>query len=208
MHIDSFEVIFFACLIPSIILHEIAHGWVALMFGDDTAKKAGRLTLNPLPHIDLFGTIILPAILVLIGAPAFGWAKPVPVDVSKLRKPRDQWVVVALAGPSVNIALATLAAIGFHLLDTPSMPVVVLRVLYYLGLANILLAVFNLLPIPPLDGSAVLERALPERWLPGYYRIRMALILVPLALFLLVPPVRDWFFNTEINLWDKVVGLG
>lgn len=178
------------------------------MFGDDTAKKAGRLTLNPLPHIDLFGTIILPAILVLIGAPAFGWAKPVPVDVSKLRKPRDQWVVVALAGPSVNIALATLAAIGFHLLDTPSMPVVVLRVLYYLGLANILLAVFNLLPIPPLDGSAVLERALPERWLPGYYRIRMALILVPLALFLLVPPVRDWFFNTEINLWDKVVGLG
>jgi hypothetical protein len=113
--ITSDEIILFCVLVPSIILHEIAHGWVALACGDDTAKRAGRLTLNPLAHIDPIGTIILPVILVLSGFGWFGYAKPVPVNVGRLRSPRNQGVLVSLAGPATNVVLAALAAVVFHL---------------------------------------------------------------------------------------------
>src|SRR2546423_4511052 len=102
-------VLLLAVLIPSVMLHEISHGAVALAFGDDTAKRAGRLTLNPIAHVDPFGTVILPLMLALSGAGMFGWAKPVPVDPSRLRNPRQQALLVSLAGPVTNIALALLA---------------------------------------------------------------------------------------------------
>ncbi|MFL6242489.1 MAG: site-2 protease family protein, partial [Acidimicrobiia bacterium] len=106
------RVVFFACLFLAIILHEISHGVVALFFGDDTAKRAGRLTLNPIPHIDPFGSIILPAMLTITGFGAFGWAKPVPVDPTKLRNPRRQMLYVGLAGPLSNFALMVVAAVA------------------------------------------------------------------------------------------------
>ena len=111
--ISTADVILFCVIVPSIILHEISHGWVALAFGDDTAKRAGRLTLNPIAHIDPIGTIVVPALMALSGLGMFGWAKPVPVNVGRLRHPRNETVVVSLAGPATNLLLAALAAVVF-----------------------------------------------------------------------------------------------
>ncbi len=191
MHVDSVTVIFFAALIAAIILHEISHGVVANLLGDDTAKRAGRLTLNPVPHVDPFGSIVLPVLGALTHVPVIGWAKPVPVNPSQLRGGRRDMLLVSLAGPGSNFALAALAALAarsqFHgsgsgfivIADLP------LRVLVPLLFAevNLFLGVFNFLPIPPLDGAALVERVLPRDWLPGWYRFRPYGILV---LFLLV----------------------
>src|SRR5690349_9223790 len=105
MRLDRFTVIYFVALVAAIILHEIAHGVVALFLGDDTARRAGRLTLNPVPHIDPFGSIVLPAMGALVGLPVIGWAKPVPVNPRQLRSPRCDMLVVALAGPGTNLLL-------------------------------------------------------------------------------------------------------
>src|ERR1700730_7715641 len=104
------EIIFFLVVIPSIILHEISHGWVARFFGDDTASRAGRLTLNPLAHVDPVGALIVPAIMALQSLGVFGWAKPVPVNTARLRSPRNQGVLVSLAGPATNMVLAAIGA--------------------------------------------------------------------------------------------------
>src|SRR5438477_12764256 len=111
MHLSRNTLLFLLALVPSVILHEVSHGAVALVFGDDTAKRAGRLTLNPLRHVDPFGTLILPAILVLAGAAPFGYAKPVPVNVGRLRRPRDHGLLVSLAGPATNLTLVALATV-------------------------------------------------------------------------------------------------
>ncbi|MHB8594239.1 MAG: site-2 protease family protein, partial [Acidimicrobiales bacterium] len=162
-HLNTFTILVFCALIPSVIIHEVSHGVVALAFGDDTAKRAGRLTLNPLPHIDPFGTIILPAMLALSGVGVFGWAKPVPVNVSRLRHPRNQHVVVALVGPAVNIVLAVVFGLGYRFLVPGTdkflaAPGQVLpgptwaQLVFVAGYINVILAVFNLIPLPPLDG--------------------------------------------------------
>lgn len=187
------QVLYFGCLVAAIILHEISHGVVALWFGDDTAKRAGRLTLNPIPHIDLFGSIILPAMLVIAGVGAFGWAKPVPVNPAKLRKPREHMLFVGLAGPGTNFLLMTIAALAARMfyepVVTPAGSIFFsdqpfgLQLLVAFALVNLLLGLFNLLPVPPLDGSSLIERVLPARWLPGWYRFRPYGFLV---LFLLV----------------------
>src|ERR1700732_5203445 len=119
MHISQLTVIYFFALIAAIILHEISHGVVALWFGDDTAKRAGRLTLNPIKHIDPFGTLILPALLSLSGVGAFGYAKPVPVNIGRLRHPRNESLIVSLAGPATNVLLALVSVVWLRYVRSP-----------------------------------------------------------------------------------------
>jgi Zn-dependent protease len=178
-----------AMLIPAlmvaIICHEVAHGWVALLLGDPTAKERRRLTLNPLRHVDPVGTVILPAALALMNLPIFGWAKPVPVNKWRLRNPRFGMMAVALAGPATNLVLATLGAVGLGLIGANPSGVLSLAwtELYWFVLINIFLAVFNLLPIPPFDGSHVVEGLLPPRAAQVYARLgRIGIPLVLLAL--------------------------
>ncbi len=176
---------FFLAIVPSIVLHEVSHGWVANYFGDPTAKENHRLTLNPLRHIDPFGTVLLPALLLFSGLPAFGFAKPVPVNVSRLRKPRSEGFMVSLAGPLMNIFLS---AIGFAICEYAihvSKNQFTLNVGVYFGLANLFLAAFNLLPIPPLDGSAIIEVFIPRRHLGSYYQMRARALPVLMVLLIL-----------------------
>ncbi len=200
------KVIFFAVLFPSVIVHEVSHGALALVFGDDTAKKAGRLTLNPLPHIDPFGTIILPALLLITTGTAFGWAKPVPIEPRRLRHPRNQTVLVSLVGPAVNIAIAVAAALIIRAFQVHPDDSLAIRVVFVAGIVNVVLAAFNLIPIPPLDGSAVVERALPDRLWPGYLRIRQYSMFILLALVLLLPGSLSLVFDPAIDLWQRLIG--
>ena len=176
---------FFLAIVPSIVLHEVSHGWVANYFGDPTAKENHRLTLNPLRHIDPFGTVLLRALLLVSGLPAFGFAKPVTVNIGRLRKPRSQALYVSLAGPLVNIVLS---AVGFGICEFAlhfDQSVFLLNVGVYFGLANLVLAAFNLIPIPPLDGSAIIERFIPNRHLPSYYHMRARALPVVMVLLIL-----------------------
>ena len=174
--------ILFGCLLVAIILHEVSHGVAALWCGDDTAKRAVRLTLNPIPHIDPFGSVLLPAMGALAGLPIFGYAKPVPVNPARMRHPRRDMVLVGLAGPATNLMLMTTAAIAARFLyhqgyglggaiDANTSDLLV-EIVFSFALVNLLLGLFNLLPIPPLDGSALLERMLPQEWLPTWYKFR------------------------------------
>ena len=157
-------------LIFAITVHEVAHGWVAMHLGDPTAKFAGRLTLNPIKHVDPLGTIILPFVMIVLssGQWAFGWAKPVPVAFHNLRNPRRDMVLVAAAGPAVNLAMAMFWAVLLsQRIDMDPNLVLsddwVIR-MSFIGIAiNVLLAVFNMLPIPPLDGGRVLAGLLPPQ---------------------------------------------
>jgi Zn-dependent protease len=190
VHVDSVTVIFFAGLIVAIILHEISHGVVAFLLGDNTAKEAGRLTLNPIPHIDPFGSIVLPVLGALTHLPVIGWAKPVPVTPSRLRNGRRDMLVVSLAGPGTNFALAFVAAVfarsqfhahGATFVIIGDLPMRVLIPLLFAEV-NLFLGIFNFLPIPPLDGASIVERVLPRDWLPAWDRFRPYGILVLFAL--------------------------
>lgn len=199
------DLLLLAVLVPSVILHEVSHGAVALGFGDDTAKRAGRLTLNPIAHVDPFGTLILPAVLILAGAQPFGYAKPVPVTVSNLRRPRDHNVLVALVGPAVNIVLAVVAALLLREMTFGRDPSLLLRALFFFGSVNVVLAAFNLLPIPPLDGSAVVERALPARWWPPYLKFRQYSMFLLFGIVLLFPDALSTVFDPALDLWFRLL---
>ena len=154
----------FAVLIFSVILHEIAHGYVAYRCGDMTAKLDGRLTLNPIPHIDPIGTLLLPLILRLVGSPvAFGWAKPVPVNWYNLRGGERSYMLVAVAGIVVNLTIALLGSAAIRLMAASGVGAAWIPILYVLVASNVLLALFNLIPIPPLDGSRLLRGILPPQ---------------------------------------------
>jgi Zn-dependent protease len=150
-------------IVIAITFHEAAHGFVAWRCGDDTAYRLGRVTFNPLKHIDPFGTVILPALLYLTTGFMFGYAKPVPVDFRRLRNPRRDMVLVAAAGPGINLALAIVSALLLHFVpDTGSILTrTVLQILYVSVAVNVILALFNMLPLPPLDGGRVAVGLLP-----------------------------------------------
>jgi Zn-dependent protease len=213
-NISRSDIILFCVIVPSIILHEVSHGWVARAFGDDTAARAGRLTLNPFVHVDPVGTLIVPAILALGGFGVFGWAKPVPVNNARLRSPRNQGVLVALAGPFTNALLAGLSAWLFiavyrnaaELSGALSLPA---EIVFLFSLGNIGLMAFNLVPIPPLDGSVLFERLLPRRYWPTYLRIRpyTMMIIVGLVLlnFLFNPGPITIAFQHLYNWWAGIL---
>lgn len=160
-------------LLFSVILHEVMHGIVALKFGDRTAEAAGRLTLNPIPHIDLVGTILLPALSLLTGGVIFGWAKPVPVNPLNFSNLRRGELFVSAAGIFANFSLAVVAALLYHLLSilpTTSYPLLT-NILSFTVLINLVLGLFNLLPIPPLDGSKILLSQLPISLAKQYQKI-------------------------------------
>ncbi len=157
-------------MLMSLTVHEYAHGWVAYHFGDPTAKLMGRLRLNPMAHIDPFGTILLPILLILVGAVPLGWARPVPVNFLNLRNPKRQMIWVAAAGPLANLALAGTLALFVNQNWVLSHPLLT-DVLTFWAYMNIGLAVFNILPLPPLDGSRILIGLLPPRGLRVYARL-------------------------------------
>ncbi|HLH95971.1 MAG TPA: site-2 protease family protein [Xanthobacteraceae bacterium] len=177
-------------VIVAITFHEAAHGFVARICGDLTAWRLGRVTLNPLKHIDPFGTLLLPGLLLLLRSPfLFGYAKPVPVNFSALRNPRRDMVLVALAGPIMNLALAMLAALAFHLvvdLPSPSQQWVA-RSLENALVLNVVLAAFNMLPLPPLDGGRVLVGVLPKALAAPLAALEPFGMLILVAILFLVP---------------------
>ncbi len=160
----------FTALIFAVVIHEVAHGYAAFLLGDPTAKRAHRLTLNPLRHIDVFGSIILPVALVLMGSPVLlGWAKPVPFNPAYFRDPRRGIMLVGAAGPAVNFAAAVLSAVILRLV-TP-LPYLAVVFLVCFCATNLILGIFNLIPIPPLDGSRVVLGLLPDALARSYLKI-------------------------------------
>lgn len=171
----------------AIVLHEVSHGWVANALGDPTAKERGRLSINPITHVDPVGTILLPLGLAIAHLPVFGWAKPVPVDFARLRHPRSGMVLVALAGPGMNIALAILAAallaLAVSVTPTGGSTLLVGNLSNFVAI-NVFLAIFNMLPIPPFDGGHVVQGLLPPSLAQRY--AQLSRFGFPLLLFLLI----------------------
>jgi Zn-dependent protease len=199
-------VFFVIILIISVVVHEVAHGYAALSLGDQTAKVAGRLTLNPLPHIDPFGSVILPFIMSLLpGGIIFGWAKPVPFNPYNLRAGKWGPALVAIAGPVSNLFIATIFGLGIRFADLLSISSpAVLGLLQMIVLLNIVLAVFNLIPVPPLDGSKILFALLPYQWRHVEEMLeRYSLVLLLVVIFFLaelVSPIMFWLFGLLTGL--------
>ncbi|HEU5114769.1 MAG TPA: site-2 protease family protein [Candidatus Paceibacterota bacterium] len=204
----TFQIIFsLIILLYSVIIHEISHGYAALLQGDRTAEYEGRLTLNPLPHIDPIGTIVLPIISILLpGSFLFGWAKPVPFNPYNLRNQRWGEAIVAVAGPLANIALALIFGlfIRFYLIpnglvDSPATAMCVIIVL-----VNVTLAIFNLVPVPPLDGSKILSAVLPRGWMKVRRAIErfgfLGVLVFLLFIWQFFAPLIPWIFTAITGL--------
>jgi Zn-dependent protease len=192
-------------LVIAIVFHEVAHGWTALALGDPTAKERNRLSLNPIRHVDPFGTLILPGLLLLSGVPAFGWAKPVPVIKSRLRNPRFGMMAVAAAGPGTNLLMATLGAVVLGLLSRAHVPTdglsgFAIASLYSFIMINIFLALFNLLPLPPFDGSHIVEGLLPPRAARVYEKLRPFGFPLLFLVLLVIP-----YFFPKLGIIERVV---
>ena len=218
----AYVIINILCFIPAIVFHEVAHGFAAWRLGDPTAKRAGRLSLNPLKHIDPFGTVIMPAMLMLMNAPVFGYAKPVPYNPMYFKDKRKGDLIVGLAGPCANLVMACVGAIiAFALWTTMSDEILAAYVadglLYYVfyflqmfSLLNLYFMFFNLLPIPPLDGSSIIAFFLPVRLLPKWYRIQQYALPVFMIVVILLPyilrvnPIGIYLNWTAGNIFDAL----
>jgi Zn-dependent protease len=193
-------------LVFAIVFHEVAHGWTALALGDPTAKERHRLSLNPLRHVDPIGTLVLPGVLLLAGAPAFGWARPVPVVQQRLRNPRFGMMAVAAAGPLTNLVMAALGAVAIGVLvrggNPPDASVggFALLGLTFFMLINVFLAFFNLLPIPPFDGSHIVEGVLPRSAASAYRRLR------PVGMVLFLGLVALTWYGPTSGVLDHLIG--
>ena len=185
----------------SIIVHEYAHGYIAHKKGDDTAYLSGRLTFNPIPHIDLVGSVLMPAMCIMSGMPVFGWAKPVPVNPLRLGRPRKDMALVALAGPASNIAIALCSLIMVKVISLSGLASVnltntFLMVFGYAVIINLALAFFHLMPVFPLDGSQILLGILPDKYLDVYEKhipygmyIILFLMISGILKMLILPPI-------------------
>ena len=199
-------------LLFSVIIHEVMHGVVALKFGDHTAENAGRLTLNPIPHIDLVGTIILPLFSLYFGGILFGWAKPVPVNPLNFSNIRRGELFVAAAGILANFSLAIIAALIFHILNAmpQTFPAIVGSLLRFTVLVNLVLGIFNLFPIPPLDGSKVLLSQLPLNLARAYQKLEPYGILI-LLIFMMIPFGRSSLLQGVlgflVGLFSSILGF-
>tara|TARA_A100001391_G_scaffold153410_1_gene111222 strand:+ start:5993 stop:6709 length:717 start_codon:yes stop_codon:yes gene_type:complete len=207
------------CLVVAIVFHEVAHGYVALLLGDPTAKERRRLSLNPLRHVDPVGTLVVPGLLALTGGPIFGWAKPVPVIKQRLDNPRYGMMAVAAAGPGTNFVLALVGAVLLGLSLSQGMalgysdggtPIIlnadgslglVSTFAFFMVLVNVFLAVFNLLPIPPFDGSHIVEGLLPPRAARAYERLR------PYGMLLFVGLIALTWLAPGLNLLGNTIGV-
>jgi Zn-dependent protease len=194
-------------VIVAITFHEAAHAFAAQRLGDETASRLGRVSLNPIRHIDLFGTILLPAMLRLVGSQfVFGYAKPVPVNFAALRHPRRDMVLVAAAGPAMNLLLAIVAALSFHLVDYVPRDAVFWVELNLKNalIINVVLAIFNLLPLPPLDGGRIAVGVLPNFLAIPLARLERYGMLILVALLLLLPLLGD-HLGVDLNIvWRAV----
>ncbi len=210
MNISPYDIsVWVIPLVIAITFHEAAHGFVAHALGDDTAWKLGRVSLNPLKHIDPFGTLILPGMLLLAHSPfLFGYAKPVPVNFRALRHPRIDMVWVALAGPATNIVLALVAALAFHVVGylPPNAAQWLFDNLKNALVINVVLAVFNMLPIPPLDGGRVAVGLLPN-WLAAPLARLEPFGMMILIGILIVLPLAGSQFGLNLDVISTILGV-
>jgi Zn-dependent protease len=199
----------FLILIPSIVIHEAAHGYAALWCGDDTAKRAGRLTLNPLAHIDLWGTILLPLFMLLMsgGMFAFGYAKPVPINPYRFRDERQGMLITGIAGPLSNLGMALIAGLTLRLLafsgvSPDSVPMFLLE---FFCRINLWLMFFNLIPIPPLDGSRVIQKFLPSNLRDSYHQLERFGFFIVLGILFLFPSLFSMYYRITVEPLFKIL---
>ena len=199
----------FAVLVPAIVIHEVAHGWMAYLLGDSTAKDKGRLSLNPVRHIDPWGTLLLPLIMVAIFGFAFGYAKPVPINPNRFKNYRQGLFLTGIAGPASNLIMAAIAGMLFRMSDAG----IVSYVLLMFAFMNLALMFFNLIPLPPLDGSRVLPLFLSDRGMDIYDQVeRYGFVILIAALWLLpeflgFDPLGWYMGVTTVPLTELLTGL-